>query len=46
MDNLLLDRKGLYERIRELLIMCSDHDDPGMASGQDDTLHVYIAAHC
>ena len=44
MDNLLLDRKGLYERIRELpscswVIMCSDHDDPGMASGQDDTLH-------
>ena len=47
-DNLLLDRSySASPRVR--VIMCSDHDDPGMATGQDDTglpdLHTAPAAH-
>ena len=47
-DNLLLDR-SYSASPRVLVIMCSDHDDPGMATGQDDTrlpdLHTAPAAH-
>ena len=47
-DNLLLDSSELLSP-RVLVIMCSDHDVPGMATGQDDTglpdLHTAPAAH-